>query len=35
VVQFVPTLAWFSDYNFFLHLGLVIALLGILVGDIW
>ncbi|MBC7224861.1 MAG: hypothetical protein H5T59_11420 [Anaerolineae bacterium] len=35
VVQFVPALAWFAQTNFFLHLGLVVALGGILLGDVW
>jgi|YNPNPStandDraft_1061719.scaffolds.fasta_scaffold507679_1 hypothetical protein len=35
VVQFVPALVWFAETDFFLHLGLVVALGGLLLGDVW
>ncbi len=28
-----PVIGWLAEVNFFLHLGIVIGLLGILVGD--
>ncbi len=34
-VQFVSALAWFAQTDFFLHLGLVVALGGLLLGDVW
>ena len=35
VVQFIPVLAWFAETDFPLHLGLVVALGGLLLGDVW
>ncbi len=28
-----PVIGWLAEVNFFLHLGIVIGLLGILIGD--
>ncbi len=28
-----PVVGWLADVNFFLHLGIIIGLLGILIGD--
>ncbi len=28
-----PVIGWLAQFNFFLHLGIVIGLLGILIGD--
>ncbi len=32
VLQFIPGLGWLSDSNLFLHLGALIAILGILLA---
>ena len=34
-VQFIPPMAWLAASDLLLHLGLVVSLLGILLGDIW
>ena len=30
ILQFIPALGWFADYNVLLHLGVIMALLGAL-----
>jgi hypothetical protein len=33
ILQYIPGLAFLSDSNFFLHLGVVIGLLGVLLAE--
>jgi len=32
IIQFFPWFGWLADYNLFLHLGIVLAIIGILLA---
>lgn len=32
IIQFVPWFGWFADCNLLLHLGIIVAIIGILLG---